>query len=135
MIGSSSVSSSADRLRSQSISSRDVLFTTRWNSSHRAGSTSTRCAIVITPLAAVALGAAGLGLAGTASAFPNTGTAADLVDSLKGEGYNVQINGLVQVPLKLCTATDVHPSLDESDTLQEKQHTQVFVDVSCPSHD
>jgi len=40
-----------------------------------------------------------------------------------------------QVPLKLYTATDVHPRLDDSDTLQEKQHTQVFVDVSCPSHD
>jgi len=90
---------------------------------------------VITPLAAVALGAAALGLAGTAAAFPNAGTAADVVDSLKAEGYNVQVNGLVQVPLKLCTATDVHPTLDETDTLKEKQHTQVFVDVSCPSHD
>jgi hypothetical protein len=90
---------------------------------------------VITPLAAVALGAAALGLAGVAEAFPNAGTAEDTVNSLKAEGYNVQINGLVQVPPKLCTATDVHPRLDDSDTLQEKQHTQVFVDVSCPSHD
>jgi hypothetical protein len=90
---------------------------------------------VITPLAAVALGAAALGLAGAATAFPNAGTAADVVDSLKAEGYNVQVNGFVQVPLKLCTATDVHPTLNETDTLQEKQHTQVFVDVSCPSHD
>lgn len=90
---------------------------------------------VITPLAAVALGAAALGLAGAAAAFPNAGTAEDVVNDLKAEGYNVQTNGLVQVPLKLCTATDVHPTLDESDTLQDKQHTQVFVDVSCPSHD
>jgi hypothetical protein len=90
---------------------------------------------VITPLASVALGAAALALAGAAAAFPNVGTAADVVASLKTEGYNVQVNGLVQVPLKLCTATDIHPSLDESATLQEKQHTQVFVDVSCPSHD
>ncbi|HZN79377.1 MAG TPA: hypothetical protein VFC01_06770 [Mycobacterium sp.] len=90
---------------------------------------------VITPLAAVALGAAALGLAATATAFPNAGTAEDVVDSLKAEGYNVQVNGLVQVPLKLCTATDVHPTLDESDSLQDKQHTMVFVDVSCPSHD
>ena len=90
---------------------------------------------LITPLAAVALGAAALGLAATASAFPNAGTAADIVDNLKAEGYNVQVNGLFQVPLKLCTATDVHPRLDDSATLQEKQHTQVFVDVSCPSHD
>jgi hypothetical protein len=90
---------------------------------------------VITPLASVALGAAALALAGAAAAFPNAGTAADVVDSLKTEGYNVQVNGLVQVPLKLCTATDVHPRLNDSDTLEEMQHTMVFVDVSCPSHD
>jgi hypothetical protein len=91
--------------------------------------------LVVTPLASVALAAAALGLAGTAVAFPNAGTAADVVDDLEAEGYNVQVNGLVQVPLKLCTATDVHPTLNESDTLEDKQHTQVFVDVSCPSHD
>jgi hypothetical protein len=91
--------------------------------------------LAITTLASAALAAAALGLAGTAAAFPNAGTAADVVDGLTAEGYNVQVNGLVQVPLKLCTATDVHPRLNESDTLEEKQHTQVFVDVSCPSHD
>jgi hypothetical protein len=90
---------------------------------------------VITPLASMALGAAALALAGAAAAFPNAGTAADVVASLKAEGYNVQVNGLVQVPLKLCTATDVHARLNDSDTLEEKQHTMVFVDVSCPSHD
>jgi hypothetical protein len=90
---------------------------------------------VITSLTAGTLAAAALGLAGTAAAFPHAETAADVVDDLTAEGYNVQINGLVQVPLKLCTATDVHPTLDESASLQEKQHTQVFVDVSCPSHD
>jgi hypothetical protein len=91
--------------------------------------------IVVTPLTSVALGAAALALAGTAIAFPTAGTAADVVDSLKTEGYNVQVNGLVQVPLKLCAVTDVHPRLDDASTLEEKQHTQVFVDVSCPSHD
>jgi hypothetical protein len=90
---------------------------------------------VITPLAAVALGAAALGLAATATAFPNAGTAEDVVSSLEAEGYNVQVNGLVQVPLKLCTATDVHPTLLESDSPEVKGQTQVFVDVSCPSHD
>jgi hypothetical protein len=90
---------------------------------------------VITPLAAVALGAAALGLAGAAAAFPNAGTAEDIVNGLEAEGYNVQVNGLVQVPLKLCSATDVHPTLDDSATLQDKQNTHVFVDVSCPSHD
>jgi len=91
--------------------------------------------LLITSITAAALTGAALGLAGTAAAFPNAGTAEDVVDSLKAEGYNVQVNGLVQVPLKLCTATDVHPTLSDSDTLQDKGHTQVFVDVSCPSHD
>jgi hypothetical protein len=86
-------------------------------------------------MTAAAFGAAALGLAGTVAAFSNAGTAADVVDNLKAEGYNVQVNGLVQVPLNLCTSTGVHPRLDDSATLEEKQHTQVFVDVSCPSHD
>jgi hypothetical protein len=90
---------------------------------------------VITPLAAVTIGAAALGLAGTAAAFPNAGTAADVVDNLKSEGYNVQVNGIVSVPLSTCRVTDVSPTLHDSDTLQDKQYTLVFVDVSCPSHD
>jgi len=90
---------------------------------------------VITSVTAGAIAAAALGLAGTAAAFPNAGTAADVVSGLEAEGYNVQVNGLVQVPLKLCTVTDVHPTLPDDATLQDKQHTQVFVDVSCPSHD
>ena len=90
---------------------------------------------LITSVAAVALAAAALGLAGTATAVPNAGTAEDIVNGLEAEGYNVQINGSTPVPLSRCTATDVHPSLDESDTLEQKQNTRVFVDVSCPSHD
>ena len=75
---------------------------------------------VITPPAAVALGAAALGLAGAAAAFPTAGTADNVVDDLKAEGYNVQVNGLVQVPLKLCSVTGVHPRLDDASTLEEK---------------
>jgi hypothetical protein len=41
---------------------------------------------VITPLASMALGTAALALAGAAAAFPNAGTAADVVASLKTEG-------------------------------------------------
>jgi hypothetical protein len=63
--------------------------------------------------------ATAMSLAGTAAAFPDAETAEGAVDNLKTEGYNVQINGLVQVPLKLCTATGIHPSLHESATLQE----------------
>lgn len=91
--------------------------------------------IVITSLTAGAIAAASLGLAATAAAFPNAGTAADVVSELKSEGYNVQVNGIVSVPLSTCRVTDVSPTLNDSDTLQDKQHTLVFVDVSCPSHD
>lgn len=90
---------------------------------------------LITSVTAATLGAAALGLAATAVAVPNAGTAADIVDELKAEVYNVQINGSTPVPLSRCAATDVHPSLDESATLEQKQNTRVFVDVSCPSHD
>jgi hypothetical protein len=41
---------------------------------------------VITPLASVVLGAPALALAGAAAAFPNAGTAADVVGGLKDEG-------------------------------------------------
>jgi hypothetical protein len=47
--------------------------------------------------------------------------------------HNLQ--AITAVTAGALSATDVHPSLDESATQQEKQHTQVFVDVSCPSHD
>ncbi|HKP42779.1 hypothetical protein [Mycobacterium sp.] len=91
--------------------------------------------IVITTVTAGALSAAALGLAGMAAAFPNAGTAADVVSGLKDEGYNVQVNGIVSVPLSTCAVTGIHPTLPNRATLEEKQHTQVFVDVSCPSHD
>ena len=65
--------------------------------------------IVITPLASVALGAAALALAGATAAFPNGGTAADVVSGLKDDGYNVQVNGIVAVPLATCRVLDVHP--------------------------
>jgi hypothetical protein len=90
---------------------------------------------VITAVTAGALAAAALGMAGAAGAFPSAGTAADVVSELRSEGYNVQVNGIVAVPLSTCRVTDVNPTLNDSDTLQDKQHTMVFVDVSCPSHD
>jgi hypothetical protein len=91
--------------------------------------------VITLALTTGALAAAGLGMAGTAAAFPNDGTAEDVVSELETEGYNVQVNGLVQVPLSTCRVTDVHPTLPDSATLQDKMHTMVFVDVACPSHD
>jgi hypothetical protein len=78
------------------------------------------------------LAAAAIGVAGTASAFPNSGTAADTSASLEAEGYNVQINGIVTGPLSGCLTTGVHPRLDDAATPAEKANTTVFIDVSCP---
>jgi hypothetical protein len=56
------------------------------------------------------------------------------VQSLKGEGYNVQVNGGASgVPLSRCSVSGINPVLNESDSLQAKQHTLVTVDVVCPS--
>ena len=73
-------------------------------------------------------------MAGATAAFPNAGTAVDVVSGLKDEGYNVQVNGIIAVPLSRCRVLDVHPTLTDGATLEEKRHTMVFVDVLCPSH-
>jgi hypothetical protein len=78
---------------------------------------------------------AAVGLAGTAAAGPFDGTADVVVKNLQSQGYNVQINTSSTVALSRCTVIGIHPSnLDDSASLQDKQHTLVQVDVSCPSH-
>jgi hypothetical protein len=83
--------------------------------------------------AASALTAAALGLAAIAAADPGADV---VVSNLETQGYNVQY--LPSVPrsqLPQCSVTGQHPSsLDQSASLQEKQHTLVQVDVSCPSN-
>jgi hypothetical protein len=91
--------------------------------------------LIITSLTMTAMGAAALGLAATAAAVPNAGTAGDIVSELAAEGYRVQTNGSVTAPLSSCRVTDVHGTLDASATSAQKENTNVFVDVSCPSHD
>ena len=91
--------------------------------------------IFVTSLTAAALATAALGLAATAGAVPNAGTAGDVVSELEAEGYRVQTNGSITAPLSSCQVTDVHGTLDAAATSEQKQNTNVFVDVSCPSHD
>jgi hypothetical protein len=88
---------------------------------------------IVPTLAATAIGVAALGLAATAAAFPNSGSAADTVASLESEGYRVQFNGDTSAPLSTCSVTGIHPRLVTSASLEEKQNTTVFVDVLCPS--
>jgi hypothetical protein len=88
----------------------------------------------VVAVAAAALTAAPFGVAAIAAADPFDGSGADVVvKKLQSQGYNVQVNTTSNQPLSRCTVTGVHPSnLDDSASLQEKQHTLVQVDVSCP---
>lgn len=84
--------------------------------------------------------AATVGMAGTAAAAPTGGgNAADTINELRTEGYNVQINGSVSVPLSECVTTGVHGVSDTSDAASPHSGTVGFttvdVDVSCPVYD
>jgi hypothetical protein len=91
---------------------------------------------VVTTVTAGALSAAALALAGAAAAFPGDGSAADTVANLRAQGYQVQVNGgTAGVALSRCSVTGINPNtLDDLASLQQKQHTLVTVDVSCPSN-
>ncbi|MBV8785754.1 MAG: hypothetical protein JOZ00_03610 [Mycobacterium sp.] len=84
--------------------------------------------------AAGAVIAAALGLPAIAAANPDSADV--VVSNLEAQGYNVQY--LPAVPRSLlsqCSVNATHPSnLDQSASLQEKQHTLVQVDVACPSN-
>jgi len=80
-----------------------------------------------------------LGLAGTASAASFLdGSAADAINQLKAQGYNVQLNltnGYPDVPLSECKVLGVH-GLSGTDSagkpLTPAQIGTVYVDVNCP---
>ena len=89
-------------------------------------------------LAAVALAVTAVGLAGHAAAAPTGGAnAADTVTTLRGEGYNVEINGTASVPLSRCSVTDVHGLANAADLSARPDPatlTTVYVDISCPDN-
>jgi hypothetical protein len=80
--------------------------------------------------AAVSMAAAMLSASGAAVAAPTgTGSASDVVASLKAQGYNVMINGTPAGPLSECTVTGVHnPDMAG----RAIGFTTVYVDVDCP---
>ncbi|HEX3283161.1 MAG TPA: hypothetical protein VHT50_00560 [Mycobacterium sp.] len=93
--------------------------------------------IAIMTLTAGALAAVGLGLAGTAAAFPGSGSAEDVISGLKSDGFKVELNGSTNSqPLSRCTVQGLHPLLSTISnlSLEDKQNTTVFVDISCPDH-
>jgi hypothetical protein len=67
---------------------------------------------------------------GMAAAAPSgPGSASDVVQSLKAQGYNVMINGRVDGPLSDCNVTGVHNPDTSSLAVG---FTTVYVDVDCP---
>ena len=83
--------------------------------------------------AAAVLAAAVMSSAGVAVAAPTgSGSASDVVQSLKAQGYNVMINGTTEGPLSECTVTGVHnPDMAG----RAIGFTTVYVDVDCPRTD
>ena len=81
-----------------------------------------------------ALIAAGIGMAGVASAEPLGGDSAqDAVSRLQEQGYDVQVQGDTNAPLAECTATDVS-GLSGSNSAGQAgvpQGSTVYVTVAC----
>ena len=98
--------------------------------------------IAISTAAFGILGAASLGLAGTANAAPlEDGSASHAIDQLRAQGYNVQLNltnGYRDVPLSECSVLGVS-GLDGTNSagkpLTPAQAGTVYVDVNCPEDD
>ena len=82
-----------------------------------------------------ALGAGSLALAGVASAAavtPYGNNAADTINNMQAQGYDVQLNGTAAVPLSRCTVT----SVDGLGSVQPNptQLNTVYVGISCPDN-
>lgn len=64
------------------------------------------------------------------------GSASDVIDDLKAQGYNVEINwtnGFDTKPLSECWVTGINNPGDE--TPGKTTFVTVYVDVICPNHD
>ena len=59
-----------------------------------------------------------------------------VIDDLRGQGYNVEINwvsGVSSVPLSLCSVTGINNP--DNSAGPPTTFTTVYVDVSCPNHE
>jgi hypothetical protein len=88
------------------------------------------------------LAAAGLGLAGAATAAPlGAQNARDAVNQLSAQGYSVSVqvtNGPRDVPLSECTVLDVsglNGTNSEGKPLTPAEAGTVYVDANCPEDD
>lgn len=96
--------------------------------------------ITLISTAAAALVSAALVGAGSAQAASASGNnASDVIGTLNGEGYNVQVDGTPSAPLSGCTVTDIHGLPNPANALTQhadpKMITNVYVDVDCASDD
>jgi hypothetical protein len=72
-------------------------------------------------------------IAAAASSWPVAGdeSASATINDLSAQGYNVQINGVHNVPLSRCNVTGIeNPDLSAA---SRATFTTVYVDVSCPN--
>jgi hypothetical protein len=96
--------------------------------------------LAITAAAVGALAATAVGLAGTAGAVQQGGSAADVIKMLQDQGYSVRLNGSTTAPLPDCTVTGIHGltmTLTPDGLMvmmtQSSHFDTVYIDVSCPS--
>ena len=82
-------------------------------------------------LAATALGAASA--ASAAAVTPSGGSTDDTINSLKAQGYDVQLNGVAQVPLSRCTTSGVD-GLPASGVPDPTRLNTVYVTFTCPNN-
>ncbi|EHB53534.1 hypothetical protein MycrhDRAFT_3997 [Mycolicibacterium rhodesiae JS60] len=94
------------------------------------------------PLTAAAIGlavCAALCTPGVAGAIPTSDSAADVVEALHNQGYNVLFNSPSTMPLPACTVNGIHGLTvmmipDGSLMLPTNPNTPgvVYVDLTCP---
>jgi hypothetical protein len=84
----------------------------------------------------IALGGTVAGAAPAMAEPEDTGASAQsVIDGLKAEGYNVDINWLTGYntePLSVCTVENINNP--DSSAPAAGQFVTVYVDVSCPNH-
>ena len=92
------------------------------------------------PIAAICV-VAGTALAtpGVAAAMPTSGSAADVVEALQNQGYNVLFNSPTTMPLSRCTVNGVHgltvvmmPDGSLMMRMAPDNLGVVYVDLTCP---
>ena len=87
------------------------------------------------PLLVAVCGAVALPATATAKPEDSGASAQSVIDGLKADGYNVEINWLTGYdtePLSVCTVSNINNPDDSAPAAGTL--TTVHVDVSCPNH-